>query len=389
MKLAMIAFTFSLLAMPTTAALIVHKKNTISFLKQNASCDQKSGKPQGHGYGKNKCPCVGIDNLRGYFAANLDFHLVQYPLEAGASCNTWEKGVHPECAGEPMPDWCRQSWCYVDPCHCDLDVPPKRTNMGVTFQGNPAYFSYDTCNAFDFWSAEKNKDACVNQKDAASCSSKADCAWNGGKCQFQEAAQVCASSKTMPVSTYGSQDCRCVGFGGRKNGKAVRFINAHEEATYNSNVGSSCEAWEMEAHHECKKDGPKPGWCSQKWCYVDPCKCNLAKPPTAVMNENQNERFQGKTAYWSYETCGSTDLWTETLKEEYCPTYTTEASCEKVGKNKCMWTGDKCMGKALGELCAEQKSSGVLGVEVPLESGDRSFGPFAMLALASGFLVVM
>jgi hypothetical protein len=177
----------------------------------------------------------------------------------------------------------------------------------------------------------------------------------------------------MSATLYGNQDCRCVGFGGHKNGKAVRYINDNEDVSYNSNVGSSCEAWEMTAHPDCKKDGAKPAWCSQKWCYVDPCKCNLATEPRAVMDANAYEMFQGKTAFFSYETCGSVDHWTDAHKEEYCHAYTTEATCGTL--DKCMWTGKKCTSKALGELCDLQEESGVLGVE----SGAFSFRPFAGL----------
>jgi len=388
MKLAMKTYASSLMITVTAAAVVAPRRSDqASFLGMNASCAGKaSGKPKGHGYGKDKCPCIGIDNLRGYFAATLDFHHVQYPLEVGASCNTWERGIHPECKETPAPSWCRESWCYVDPCNCDLDVQPKRTNLGVTYQGNAAYFSYDTCNAFDFWTKAKNPDACILQKDSTSCSQKATCAWDGKQCRGKEAVQNCANNKAMSASSYGHGDCRCVGIGGHKNGKAVRHINDHEEASYSSNVGSSCQAWEQDVHPDCQKDGPKPAWCSQKWCFVDPCKCSLAQPPTAVMMANAYEKFQGKTAYFSYETCGSVNTWNDHLKEAYCTPYTSEASCQSV--KKCMWTGGKCMGKALGEICAEQKSTGVLGIEYGTEDSAFGFRPFAGVLVAFGFLLV-
>jgi hypothetical protein len=107
------------------------------------------------------------------------------------------------------------------------------------------------------------------------------------------------------------------------------------------------------------------------------------------MRANTYERFQGKTAFFSYETCGSVDHWTDTLKKEYCHTYTTEASCNAVtGNRKCMWHGGKCMGKALGELCAEQKKTGILGMEYEDEEGGaRSFCPFASVLIVLGVLI--
>jgi hypothetical protein len=120
---------------------------------------------------------------------------------------------------------------------------------------------------------------------------------------------------------------------------------------------------------------------------VDPCKCNLAKPPSAVMTANAYERYQGKTAFFSYETCGSTDLWTDTLKTEYCHTYTTEATCEKL--DKCMWTGGKCTPTAIGKICAEQKASGILGIEAGgVDAGGAfEFRPIACLLLVFGMLI--
>lgn len=344
---------------------------TYSFLSVNSTerkCNNR-GKPQGHGYGKDKCPCVGIDNLRGYFASNLDFYHVQYPLEAGASCSAWDKGVHPECSGEPVPNWCRQKWCFVDPCECELDEAPKRTNLGVTYQGGPAFYSYKTCDDFDFYTLDHNPNACPIQKDAVSCTGKPDCTWDGSTCKDKIVAEVCAKKKHADPHTYGKEGCRCVGFGGRKNGRAVLAINDHEEAVYDSNVGSVCQAWESTSHPEClKTDGTRPKFCDQRWCYVDPCSCDTLTPPKTVMSGNMDQRFQGKTVYWSYETCGSVDEWTSTLKSEYCVTQTTEASCNTM--EKCTWTGKNCVGRALKEICTEQKSSGVLGIEV-FSSGVR------------------
>jgi hypothetical protein len=180
---------------------------------------------------------------------------------------------------------------------------------------------------------------------------------------------------------YGQDGCRCVGFAGKKNGKAVLAVSDYEEAIYDSNVGSSCKAWERDAHPECKKtDGTKPAFCEQRWCYVDPCTCNTKTPPRTVMESNMDQRFQGKTVYWSYETCGSEDKWSETLKSEYCVTQTTKATCEMM--DKCLWTGSTCIGKALKEVCTEQKRTGILGIEVFASSVRPFIGVLTILALS-------
>lgn len=353
-----------LLAISSAMAAVHHP--TYAFLGMNATqskCDHRGGKPKGHGYGQDTCPCVGIDNLRGYFASNLDYYHVQYPLEAGASCDNWDKGVHPECAGEPVPQWCRKSWCFVDPCNCDLDDSPKKSRLGVTYQGGPAFYSYKTCNDFDFYTLDHNPDACPIQKDAATCSGKSNCVWNGAQCKDKIVSDVCAAKRNADPSVHGKDDCRCIGFGGRENGKAVLHINHEDQAIYDANVGSVCKAWEATSHPDClKTDGTRPAFCDDRWCYVDPCSCNTLTPPRTVMSANGDQRFQGKTVYWSYETCGSKDEWTKTLKSEYCVSQTTEATCSMM--EKCVWTGKGCVGKAFKDICTDQKSSGVLGIEV-------------------------
>ena len=57
------------------------------------------------------------------------------------------------------------SWCYVDPCECQLEVPPKTSSYLPKARGNgkPIYFSYAACGADDEYTAG-NEEACVNQE---------------------------------------------------------------------------------------------------------------------------------------------------------------------------------------------------------------------------------
>lgn len=296
-----------ILACLCVAPLVTKSAGISTFLRSN-STNEAAGP-----YGKPSCPCVGIDNLKGYYATQQDAYHVQYPAEAGASCSTWDSHgtKHPECRGGfyDGPEWCRQSWCYVDPCNCHLDVLPKMTNAGIEYQGSPAYWSYNTCGGMDFYSQEMNKDACIMQKTESACSKNPDCAWNGELCGGKEAVSTCKNAAKKDESKYGQEDCRCIGIGGRHPGKAFMYINEQDLARYDPNVGSRCEAWEMDAHPQCLKDGEKPGWCSLKWCFVDPCKCKTKVPPKAVSGPNQGMMFQGKLAHWSAETCGNEDTW--------------------------------------------------------------------------------
>lgn len=262
-------------------------------------------------YGTSSCPCVGIDNMKGYYATQQDAYHVQYSAEAGASCSTWEMGMHPECRGGYYdgPEWCRQSWCYVDPCNCHLDILPKETNAGVKFQGGLAYWSYATCGSVDHYSEDMNKDGCVSQKTEALCIANSDCAWNGEMCGGKDAMNSCKAKDTSD-QLYGQEDCRCIGIDGRNPGKAFLYVNDEDVAEYSINVGARCEAWEHDAHPACLKDGAeKPEWCSMKWCFVDPCKCKTKMPPKAAAGPNKDMMFEGKVAHWSAATCGNVDTW--------------------------------------------------------------------------------
>jgi len=349
-----------------------------AFLGVNASHMRAhcANNPHKTSYGKNACRCIGIDNLQGYYATQVNFHHTQYTAETGASCGAWDKGSHPECKGAVPPQWCSQQWCYVDPCDCDLDVLPKITTVGIKYQGRHAYYSYDTCSAMDFFS-EGDGDACVKQKSQGDCEQNAKCAWYGSRCGASALgagiAKTCKEEKKKDEGEHGQEDCRCIGLGGKDIGKAFMHVNDKDVATYSPNVGATCQAWEMDSHPDClKKDGEKPSWCASKWCFVDPCKCKTKVPPKTVMPANEAMRFQGKTAYWSYETCGSADTWSSSQGGEYCVTQKSEEACSKL--SKCAWSGESCLGKALVEICAKQEESGVLGVEAPLPSSTISLG---------------
>jgi len=251
------------------------------------------------------------------------------------------------------------------------------TVSGIKYQGNDAYWSYATCGSTDFFSAE-TKGACINQKSQGECEKLSKCAWDGKQCGGKEVVKTCKESDKKDVSIYGEEDCRCVGLDGRDIGKAFMHINDKDMIAYSANVGSTCKAWENENHPDCLKDGEKPAWCSAKWCFVDPCKCKTKVAPKAVMDANKAMRFQGKTAYWSYATCGSEDSWSAGMKNQYCPEQKSEAACAKL--SKCGWTGKECLGKALVEICAKQEETGILGVEAPLpESSALSLSPVKTL----------
>ncbi|CAK0824118.1 unnamed protein product, partial [Prorocentrum cordatum] len=68
------------------------------------------------------------------------------PWSFGGDCAMWDK-ILDECQVMEPPDRCWQGWCFVDPCACNLSVPPRRSKLlhGTLYHGRPIYYSYATC----------------------------------------------------------------------------------------------------------------------------------------------------------------------------------------------------------------------------------------------------
>lgn len=238
-------------------------------------------------YGELQCPCIGIDGLDGEMyvkAANAS-----YPSDIGARCEAWDNGRHPSCLSPKDPahtkdgpglnkGWCGEAYCYVDPCNCDLDVPPKESAYFPKshFQGKGLFYSYKTCGGSDSWTTSSKEEqeedlAVVRKKCSASISAK-----------------------------WGDENCGCVGIDGR-SGYANQTIDGMEYS-YPADLGSTCAAWDEHVHPECTGHS-QPSWCKAKWCYVDPCKCqNIMR--RAPEGQTKGMSFQGRGLYYSYTACG-------------------------------------------------------------------------------------
>lgn len=121
------------------------------------------------------------------------------------------------------------------------------------------------------------------------------------------------SRKTAAASwdvAYGDFACPCVGIVGLTGFTSVTIGVDTVVDMYPSDVGSSCDAWD---------DGRYPGlcignaytdadWCSSKWCYVDPCNCNIATIPTPL-DYLFGATYQGKRIFYSYATCASNNTY--------------------------------------------------------------------------------
>jgi len=267
-------------------------------------------------FGDTACPCIGFDNIDGKTTVEMeDGQKVVYPADLGARCEKWDDNVHPLCkAGqEPGPGngWCGQAWCFVDSCHCSLPVLPTQSMYvpDARYRGRPLFYSFATCGGEDMWLKEKPK--------------------------------------------VGLPGCRCVAFSNVPGTTEVTVrrpgaANA-EVVEYPAEMGGTCKAWDDSMHPECK--GPnQPEWCQQRWCYVDPCACNIEAPPKVTMYLPM-ATFTGKSLYYSYETCGSTDTFTESRNLEACVNQENEVKCLSLkvrgGVQKCAWTGSRCLGAEL------------------------------------------
>jgi len=145
--------------------------------------------------GVPECRCVGFEHREGTIPVAIGDGKIDYPAEIGGSCQAWDQDRHPSCRGDKAPEWCHQTWCFVNPCECGLEVPPKVSGYlpKVTFRGRPLYFSYAACGNKDSYTESEYKDACVNQKSEADCTGKEKCGWTGSVCKGKDLIEACAA----------------------------------------------------------------------------------------------------------------------------------------------------------------------------------------------------
>lgn len=118
-------------------------------------------------------------------------------------------------------------------------------------------------------------------------------------------------------------------------------------SAYQRSVGSYCHAWDDGAHPQCQGT-VKPVWCSQNWCYVDLCNCNLDVLPT----HNQyvaGTSYDGRTSFYSYRTCGEVDSYSATENPLACPTQRSEYECST--QSQCVWTDLGCAHSDIVSQC--------------------------------------
>mmetsp|Transcript_8323 Transcript_8323/g.22248 ORF Transcript_8323/g.22248 Transcript_8323/m.22248 type:complete len:382 (-) Transcript_8323:47-1192(-) len=287
-------------------------------------------------YGSPRCPCIGIDDLDGTTNLRVAGETVSYPADVGGRCDAWDEGTNPMCkGGGDLPDFCHQAWCYVDPCNCDIEIPPKPTTYmeGAKYQGRPVHWSYHTCSATDSWSLEHN------QKQPSPDEIKAMCA------------------KPPDTRIYGKDSCRCIGIDGQE-GQTMVKVGGKMQA-YPADVGASCSAWDDGRHPNCTGNNAPP-WCKQSWCYVDPCLCKERTPPKESTYVEEGV-FGGRPMYYSYTACRSEDYFVESQGDTACTQYKDKKSCEHDDNERwCKWEDERgvCLGMALTVVCGEVGGNG-------------------------------
>jgi len=156
----------------------------------------------------------------------------------------------------------------------------------------------------------------------------------------QKSSGILAKQAEVPSITmlseedldYGKATCPCIGIDGMKGTKEV------DGAKLPADLGAHCQAWD-------EAEGKNQDWRKQSWCYVDPCNCKLSVPPKQ-QTYMPDARFRNEEIYYSYNTCGSKDLWTPEHNPKACPMQEDKESCaadkKKDGSAKCAWN-DKTM----------------------------------------------
>eukprot|EP00931_Biecheleriopsis_adriatica_P021251 TRINITY_DN1394_c0_g1_i6.p1 TRINITY_DN1394_c0_g1~~TRINITY_DN1394_c0_g1_i6.p1 ORF type:complete len:624 (+),score=112.37 TRINITY_DN1394_c0_g1_i6:925-2796(+) len=313
-----------------------NQEQEVQMAEANEShCDEQ---PSESVWGKNDCKCIGINGEPGLTKVHLSSgHLADFPADTGTKCHAWEFANHPNCTADAqdIPSWCAKRWCYVDPCSCSLDTPPKLSAYlpEASFEGHPIYYSYATCDEEDSWTASEHPEACVNQKSESDCKANEKCGWDTAKekCLGKELLSTCAggwqnttayngsvkTEKTVkphaPSPNFGASKCPCVGLD-NISGVTDVIISSKVKAQYPASLGSRCEAWDDDMEPLSCKDGKDPGtgngWCSQQWCYVDPCNCDIETKPKQS-SYLPDGAYQGKPLYYSYATCGGIDTWND------------------------------------------------------------------------------
>eukprot|EP00441_Pelagodinium_beii_P045896 CAMPEP_0197623692 /NCGR_PEP_ID=MMETSP1338-20131121/3653_1 /TAXON_ID=43686 ORGANISM="Pelagodinium beii, Strain RCC1491" /NCGR_SAMPLE_ID=MMETSP1338 /ASSEMBLY_ACC=CAM_ASM_000754 /LENGTH=416 /DNA_ID=CAMNT_0043193749 /DNA_START=64 /DNA_END=1310 /DNA_ORIENTATION=- len=322
---------------------------------------------RGSNYGLKNCPCVGLDHVEGHLAVTYNGKIASYPADLGSHCKEWDDGhTELQCGTDQTPGagngYCKERWCYVDACNCNITVQPKLSTYfpDATWRGKPLHYSYGTCGSQDTWTQDEKASAEDTHPNEGGGIEEANAnktgwwswLWNSSQQEANEEDLECGHRAWD--SSLGKSDCRCIGIDGQTG--VVDFTIDDAQYQYPAGTGAKCMAWDLQNHPKCKGHDV-PSWCWDQWCYVDPCACGIHVPPKKSWYIR--EATVGlRPVYYSYSTCGHHDDYSMT-NEDACVNQLDEAECLAIRHpgqpdNKvCSWGGPemKCLGKELLEVC--------------------------------------
>jgi hypothetical protein len=107
------------------------------------------------------CDCISLP-------AGID--LKGYTATYGAQCAPHDIEIPGDCTGSDPPDWCDDSWCYVQPT-CSL----TKTETVYFPEVDNLFYSYANCGAQDAFTS----DICGAATDSSACAAITQCQWDG------------------------------------------------------------------------------------------------------------------------------------------------------------------------------------------------------------------
>lgn len=127
---------------------------------------------------------------------------------------------------------------------------------------------------------------------------------------------------------YGKPACPCIGLDNLTGTMSVVRKNSTEttEVQYPVDAGAHCAAWD---------DNLEPS-SAHRWCFVDPCNCNVHMKPKAS-SYLPDGQYQGKPLYYSHATCDKV-RWIDEAKE----VKTNNSSCKRSADDSADWGKQEC-----------------------------------------------